>query len=68
MSASVYALGDLPIIQLDKFLQKNADYMEECKKVVDCLHKYGILIVKDPVRFSPFLNSINFLKFFKACF
>jgi hypothetical protein len=52
MSESVYALGDLPIIQLEKYLKQQGDYSAECKTVVECLYKYGILIVRDPVKFK----------------
>eukprot|EP00475_Leptophrys_vorax_P029501 TRINITY_DN433_c0_g1_i1.p1 TRINITY_DN433_c0_g1~~TRINITY_DN433_c0_g1_i1.p1 ORF type:complete len:356 (+),score=109.30 TRINITY_DN433_c0_g1_i1:91-1158(+) len=47
--SSVYALGELPVIDLEKFLEGDRTAADEdCKVVVDCLHKYGILLVKDP--------------------
>jgi hypothetical protein len=45
---SNFALGDLPVIELDRFLNGD-DSSEDCKTIVDCLHKYGILLIKDPV-------------------
>jgi hypothetical protein len=38
----------VPIIDVEKFLEKLPGWEEECQKVADCLHKYGILIFKDP--------------------
>lgn len=38
----------MPVIDVKKFLEREAGWEEECKKVADSLHKYGILIFKDP--------------------
>lgn len=52
----------IPIINLSTILlhKKNGDFTErgdkECDKVIDCLHRFGILIVKDP-RISQFDND-----------
>lgn len=46
---------EIPIIDVEKYLNKNNDYNSECKKVADCLHEYGILIFKDP-RVDPKFN------------
>ncbi|CAK4618431.1 hypothetical protein LEN26_001382 [Aphanomyces euteiches] len=49
MSAQI---ADLPVIDLEKFMRApdatSADVVEECKKVADCLYKYGVLVVRDP--------------------
>lgn len=42
-------IEDVPIIDIESFLTEDPEkLMAECKKVAECLHKYGILIVKDP--------------------
>lgn len=41
----------LPLIDLSKFFNREKDakgYYEECLKVADALHNYGVLIIKDP--------------------
>jgi hypothetical protein len=41
---------DVPIIDAETFLNKQEDekYLEECKKCAESLHKYGIIVLKDP--------------------
>jgi hypothetical protein len=41
---------DVPIIDVAAFLNKgpNDNWEDECKKVADCLHRFGILIWRDP--------------------
>jgi isopenicillin N synthase-like dioxygenase len=42
---------NLPIIDFNKFINRNQDcdtYKQECSLVADCLHKYGIVILRDP--------------------
>ena len=39
---------DAPVIDVAAFLDSTESREEECKKVVESLHKYGILIFKDP--------------------
>ena len=40
---------DPPVIDMEAFLERRAGVWEgECHKVVASLHKFGILIVKDP--------------------
>lgn len=39
---------DTPIINVAAFLDNTPEKEEECKKVADSLHKYGICIIKDP--------------------
>lgn len=41
---------DVPIIDVATFLNKasGSAWEAECKKVAECLHKYGILIWRDP--------------------
>jgi hypothetical protein len=45
-------IEDVPIIDVEKFLNKDSvdqeTWMAECKKVADSLHKFGILIFRDP--------------------
>ena len=42
------SLDIVPIIDVQKFLEKLPGWEEECQKVAECLHLYGILIFKDP--------------------
>lgn len=42
------SMEDVPIIDVAKFLNKEEGWETECDKVAECLHKYGILIFKDP--------------------
>jgi molybdopterin biosynthesis enzyme MoaB len=48
----ITTIDDVPIIDLEKFMQAEdktaTDVMELCNKVVDSLHRFGILIVRDP--------------------
>ena len=39
---------DAPVIDVAAFINGTEAKDEECKKVVESLHKYGILIMKDP--------------------
>jgi hypothetical protein len=42
-------LEQVPVIEVADFLRKSPEkWEEECKKVADSLHKYGILIFRDP--------------------
>jgi hypothetical protein len=43
-------MEDVPIIDMAAFLEDEGSERAkaECKKVVESLHKFGILIVKDP--------------------
>ena len=45
---SARVVDDLPPIDLQLYFDKGHGWEDECKKVADCLHKYGILAVKDP--------------------
>eukprot|EP00941_MAST-03F_sp_MAST-3F-sp1_P003856 g3856.t1 len=46
-------LLEMPVVNLDTILARNEDGttteagLAECEKVVECLHKYGVLVVKD---------------------
>ena len=40
---------DIPIVDIDKFLNKSQNWEKECKIAAECLHDTGIMIVKDPV-------------------
>ncbi len=48
-AASPSPLDDLPVIDFDLFLRRADGWQEECAKVVACLERYGILVVKEPV-------------------
>jgi isopenicillin N synthase-like dioxygenase len=42
-------IDDVPVIDLQVFFDRKSEvWEEECKKVALSLHKFGILIVKDP--------------------
>jgi len=41
-------MEDVPIIDVKKFLNKEDGWEYECEKVAESLHKYGILIFRDP--------------------
>lgn len=50
-SKSAKAYPQIPVIDLNLFFSKDQDsakYREECAKVADAFHKYGVVIVKDP--------------------
>lgn len=38
----------VPIIDVKNFLTESPGYAEDCKAVADALHKFGVLIIKDP--------------------
>lgn len=39
---------EAPVIDVAAFLNNTETCLEECKKVAESLHKYGILVFKDP--------------------
>ena len=39
---------EMPIIDVKTYLEKLPGWEDECKKVAHCLHKYGILVFRDP--------------------
>jgi len=41
-------LDDFPVVDLNKYLNKQAGWEEECKKASDLLNKYGCFVVQDP--------------------
>lgn len=43
-----HVLDEVPVIDVSKFLKRDENYEQECKKVADSLHQYGILIWRDP--------------------
>ncbi len=45
---------NLPIIDVEKYLNKSEGWKAECKLVAECLHDTGVLCIKDPVRFHHF--------------
>ena len=40
--------ADIPIIDVDKYLNQKEGWEEECKKVAESFHKYGICKMRDP--------------------
>mmetsp|Transcript_13372 Transcript_13372/g.22761 ORF Transcript_13372/g.22761 Transcript_13372/m.22761 type:complete len:84 (-) Transcript_13372:914-1165(-) len=49
--AKITTIEDVPIIDFNQFMGKEESdphVKELCKSVADSLHRYGILIVKDP--------------------
>jgi hypothetical protein len=43
------SMDEIPIIDVQAFLDKTPGlYEEECLKVAECLHKFGILVFRDP--------------------
>ncbi|EQC35117.1 hypothetical protein SDRG_07351 [Saprolegnia diclina VS20] len=41
-------IADLPVIDLAKYMADRANGVDQCNVVADCLHKYGVLVVRDP--------------------
>ena len=39
----------LPVVNVDKYLNKSEGWQKECKLVADCLHDTGVLCIRDPV-------------------
>lgn len=45
---------EMPVIDLDLYLRAAAednvsdDALNECKKVAECFHRFGIILIKDP--------------------
>jgi len=39
---------NIPIVDVSNFLTKSGNYTKDCASVADSLHKYGVLIIKDP--------------------
>ena len=46
--------AEITPIDLSVFLERKEGFEAECEKVGRFLHKYGILLVRDPVRDSSF--------------
>ena len=40
---------DMPIVDIDKFLNKGENWERECKTAAECLNQSGIMIVRDTV-------------------
>lgn len=49
---TITTIEDVPVIDMEKFMtcsdERAPEIQQLCKDVVESLHKYGILIVKDP--------------------
>ena len=39
---------EIPVIEVADFMANNENADAECKKVVESLHRFGVLIIKDP--------------------
>ena len=39
---------ELPVVDANALLSNTGALQAEAKKAVDCLHKYGVMILKDP--------------------
>ena len=52
----VNILEEPPIIDVQAYFDKSATWEEECIKVAASLHKFGILLVRDP-RVKPEVNE-----------
>jgi isopenicillin N synthase-like dioxygenase len=51
MNSEINRIEDLPVIDLEQYMGKDDqshEVKEVCKIVADCLHKFGILIIRDP--------------------
>ena len=44
----VAQMEEPPVIDLQKFFERSDGWQKECDKVAASLHKFGILIVRDP--------------------
>lgn len=42
----------MPVIDIEKFVNKSEGWEKECKITAECLHDTGILVVRDPVRMN----------------
>lgn len=47
--------AEMPIIDLELYLNSTAEgdkpssaALDECKKVAECFHRYGIILIRDP--------------------
>lgn len=41
-------MTNIPVIEVQHYIENNEFSLDECKKVAECLHKFGILIFRDP--------------------
>ena len=48
VSKGAMADAEIPIIDGNLYMEKGEGWEEECKKVAMCLHKYGIVKMRDP--------------------
>lgn len=39
---------NVPIVDVSNFLTESGNYTKDCSAVAESLHKYGVLIIKDP--------------------
>ena len=51
MNTTITTIEDVPVIDLNKYMGQDSNSEEVqglCKQVIESLHKYGILIIRDP--------------------
>lgn len=41
-------IESFPVLDISTFLDRTEGFENDCKRVADLLHRYGILIVRDP--------------------
>lgn len=49
-------LAELPLIDLAACVNENEFDLLQCELVAKCLHEYGVIVVKDPVRRTPAID------------
>lgn len=47
-NANPQSTEEVPVINIQAYFDKSEGWEEECKKVADCLHNFGILVIRDP--------------------
>lgn len=52
---------DIPIIDVQEYINNGKTAKEQCRKVAESLHQHGILIVKDSVSIHMVLNNFFWL-------
>lgn len=59
---------EVPCVNIDSFVTGNSPDLEEAKKLVDSLHRYGVVAIRDTrVNFDTNSNFISFMeKYFES--
>lgn len=42
------ASQELPVINIESFLDKRGNYIDQCKQIADRFHENGYVLIKDP--------------------